>query len=66
METPEPIPRAIPEKTHVSSDEHAPINTSIELQHTFGHIECPACEAVRITTLGLVSISLSSLGRVAL
>jgi integrase len=52
MATPEPIPRAIPEKSHISSHESATITNFTELQHTFGHIECPACEATRNDTLG--------------
>lgn len=51
MTTPEELGHAIPVKTHVSSNENAPINNFTELQHTFGHIDCPACEATRTDTL---------------
>lgn len=39
-------------------DEHSP---PIALNHTFGHIDCPACEATRNDTLGHDSDSLSQL-----
>ncbi len=44
-------PSAIPEKLHFSYHESGTITTSIGLQHTFGHIDCPACEATRTDTL---------------
>jgi integrase len=41
-----PHPNAIPQELHVSSHENALITYS-PLQHTFGHKDCPACEATR-------------------
>lgn len=35
---------AIPEKSHVSHDQQEPI-TSVMLQHTIGHVDCPGCGA---------------------
>lgn len=48
----EELSSANPEKTHDSSNETAPITEPSALQHTFGHIDCPACEATRNDTLG--------------
>jgi integrase len=49
MKAPETLPTAIPEKLNVLSNEGEPITN--QLQHTFGHIDCPACEATRNDTL---------------
>lgn len=46
----EALESTIPEKSHGSSSENAAITTP-PLQHTFGHKDCPACEATRQDTL---------------
>lgn len=49
------LPSVIPKKAH---GEFAPITYTQELQHTLGHIKCPACEKLRAELICSISAEL--------